>query len=263
MSSTPVTGVVAITCNLGEQDGHHSHRTGDRYVTAVHDVAGALPVLLPALGDVVDVDALLNHIDGVVLTGGVSNVEPHHYDGDPEVECGPHDPGRDGLTLRLVREAIRRGVPLFGICRGIQEINVALGGSLHPRLHEVPGRFDHRRERHKPLPEQLAARQRITLTAGGELQRLADGAATVMVNSLHGQGIDRVADSLVVEAVADDGTVEAVRVEGAAGFAIGVQWHAEWQPQQHPLYHALFRSFGAAVQAYARRRLMPSVAAAE
>jgi len=261
MSKTAAIGVVAIACNISEQNGILSHRVGDRYVSAVHDVAGALPLLLPALGDDLDIAALLSHIDGVVLTGGVSNVEPHHYDGDPEIECGPHDPGRDGLTLRLIRAAVARGVPLFGICRGIQEINVAFGGSLHPRLHEVPGRFDHRRERDKPLAEQLAPRQRITLSAGSLLQRLAGGAETAMVNSLHGQGIDRLGEGLVVEALADDGTIEAVRVATAPGFAVGVQWHAEWQPQQHPLYRALFTAFGEAVATYVEaRRALPAAA---
>jgi putative glutamine amidotransferase len=239
---------------MSEIDGHHSHRAGHRYVTAVHEVAGALPLLVPALGDVLDAEHLLDSVDGVLLTGGASNVEPHHYAGDPGVECGPHDPGRDGIAFNLVRGAVRRGIPLFGICRGHQEINVAFGGSLHPRLHEVPGRFDHRRPRDKPMEVQLSPRQNITLTPGGYLQDLLGGDETIMVNTLHGQGIDLLGQGLVVEAVADDSTVEAIRVADAKGFAVGVQWHPEYQAAEHRLYAALFRAFGAAVRDYASRR---------
>jgi putative glutamine amidotransferase len=245
--------IVAILCNLSSTEGRLSHRTGHNYITAVRDGSLATPLLVPALEEISDVEALLSRVDGVVLTGGASNIEPHHYDGDPAIDVGENDPGRDAMAFALVKTALSAGIPLFGICRGIQEMNVALGGSLIPWLHEAPGRFDHRRPREKPMEYQLSPRQRITLSEGGMLQQLAGGASQAMVNTLHGQGIDRLADGLFVEAVADDGTIEAVRVEGAESFALGVQWHPEWRAMEHPLYAALFRAFGDAVRQYAAR----------
>lgn len=246
--------VVAILCNRNNQEGRWSHRTGHNYVTAVRDGAGAMPVLLPAFENGADIAAMLARVDGVVLTGGASNIEPHHYDGDPDIDVGENDAHRDATAFALVREALAAGIPLFGICRGIQEMNVALGGSLIPWLHEEPGRFDHRRPREKPMEYQLSPRQRIALTEGGLLQTLAGGADEVMVNTLHGQGIDRLADGLIVEALADDGTIEAVRYESAKSFALGVQWHPEYRAMEHPFYAALFRAFGAAVDRYAEAR---------
>ncbi|MDP6342066.1 MAG: gamma-glutamyl-gamma-aminobutyrate hydrolase family protein [Alphaproteobacteria bacterium] len=250
-----IPGIVAIASNFNDDNNHQTHRVSHKYVTAVAESAGAVPVLFPAIGEQGDVETLLANIDGVLLTGGASNIEPHHYDDTPPThDESLRDPMRDGVVLRLVRQAVDMGVPLFGICRGIQEMNVAFGGSLHQHLHEVPDRFDHRRLREKPAAEQFAPRQRITLTPGGRLQALAEGAETVMVNTLHGQGIDQLGQGLVVEAVADDGTIEAVHVAGASTFAMGVQWHAEWRVPEHDLYAALFAAFGRAVGARAAAR---------
>lgn len=247
-------GIVAILCNQRTDNGHRSHRVGHNYITAVRDGSGAMPVLVPALEDGADVEGLLARVDGVVLTGGASNIEPHHYDGDPEIDVGENDAGRDTMAFALVRGALAAEIPLFGICRGIQEMNVALGGSLIPWLHDEPGRYDHRRPREKPMEYQLSPRQRISLTPGGLLQQLAGGADEAMVNTLHGQGIDRLAQGLVIEAVAGDGTIEAVRFEAARTFALGVQWHPEWRALEHPLYAALFRAFGEAVARYTNAR---------
>lgn len=247
------SGLVAVPSNFDHGPMHPSHRVGHKNLTALTEVSGVVPLQVPAM-DGLDFDLLLDRVDGVLLTGGRANVEPHHYDGDPTIDCGPHDPGRDAVAFALTLGALERGIPLFGICRGIQEMNVALGGSLFPWLHEVPGRDDHRREKHLPMEDGLRARHRITLTPDGLFQQLADGADTVVVNSLHGQAIDRPADGLIVEAVADDGTIEGIRVENAANFAVGIQWHAEWDPHGHPFYNALFSAFGDAVSAHADRR---------
>lgn len=252
-------GLVAVSCNLDAESVMKSHRVGHGNVAALMEVARVMPVLVPAMQDA-DIDLVLQRVDGVLLTGGRANVEPHHYDGNPEIDCGPHDPGRDAIAFALARGAVERGIPLFGICRGIQEMNVAFGGSLFPWLHEVPGREDHRREKHLPIVDGLRPRHRITLTPGGQLQALAGGADSVIVNSLHGQAIDRVGPGLTVEALADDGTVEAISVNDARTFAMGVQWHAEWRTQEHPLYTALFEAFGDAVRAHARRRMASSAA---
>ena len=248
-------GIVVIVCNYNDDLKHHaSHRAGDRFVVAVREICGALPLLLPALGFGADMDTLLDNIDGVILTGGASNVHPRHYDGGEPRDKKFLDERRDGIALEVSRACVERNVPLFGVCRGIQEMNVALGGSLHQYMHEQPNHFDHRRPREKPMEVQLGARQRITLTPGGILQGLANGARQVMVNTLHAQGIDRLAAPLVVEAVADDGMIEAVRVANSPTFSVGVQWHAEYRTEEHDLYRALFRAFGDAVAIHAAAR---------
>lgn len=246
----PVVGVSACL-KQGEHAPYHS--VMDRYVEAVRLGTGAVPVIVPALGDERGLDALLARLDGILFTGSPSNVCPSLYGGPPPRPGNLADPRRDATTLPLMRRAIAAGVPLLAICRGIQELNVALGGTLHQHLHEVPGRADHRSDKSKPWQERYEPRHLVRLAPGGFLQRLLDGAETVMVNSLHGQGIDRLAPRLVVEATAEDGTIEAVRVDGARAFAIGVQWHPEWRVLENPVSRRLFAAFGEAVRQ--RRRL--------
>lgn len=248
-----MSAVVGILCNLRRQQHHRAHLVSEKYVAAVEQAAGAVPMLIPALGDAVPAATLLDRLDGLVLTGGASNIDPARYGGPPFGEGADHDPARDGASFALIREAIARGLPLLAICRGLQEMNVALGGSLHQRLWQVPGRTDHRRERDRPIEDQYRPRQTIRLTPGGRLAALA-GHESVQVNSLHGQGIDRLADGLSVEAVAEDGTIEAVSVREARGFALGVQWHPEFRPLEHPLYRALFQAFGEAAGRHCRAR---------
>lgn len=251
--SQPLVGVV---CNFRDLDGHHCQIIGQKYVEAAL-WAGCQPVLLPALGQVLDADCLLERLDGVILTGGVSNVEPHHYGGGPSREGTPHDPGRDALVLALIRGAVARAQPVLGICRGLQEINVAFGGSLHQHLHEVPGRMDHRSDKTKSLLERYQPRHAIATTAGGYLRQLI-GAGEAMVNSLHGQGVDRLAPGMTVEAMAQDGTVEALCVTAAPGFALGVQWHTEFAPETTPVHGRIFAAFGVAAGGYAGRRRPPA-----
>ena len=255
MSRTSIP-VIGITANLRQSEQHpqvNLQAVNEKYGNAVREVAGAMPLFIPPLGDAMCIETLLRTLDGVLLTGGASNIEPHHYGQTPAPGDDQRDPGRDGLVLPLIRRAIEVGLPVLGICRGIQEINVALGGTLHQRLHEVPGRQDHRRSRDKPFLESLAPRHRLTVTSGGFLAALV-GEGDVEVNSLHGQGLDRIADRLSVEAVAEDGTVEAVIVNDAPGFAFGVQWHAEHDVHSYPLYRAIFAAFGDAVSNYAMAR---------
>lgn len=255
-SGTPA-GVVGIICNFKVEDRFRSYTTAEKNVLAVAEAAGALPLLMPSLGDRSCADTLLDTVDGVVLTGGISNIEPDHYGQEPAPGEDVRDPGRDVLSFALVCAAVRRGVPLLGICRGIQEMNVALGGTLHQRLHEVPGREDHRRDKTIDFDESLAPRHRIRFTPGGKLAEWS-GEEEAVVNSLHGQGIDRVAPPLDVEAVADDGAIEAVSVRAAAAFALGVQWHVEIDALGHPLHAAIFREFGEAVRRRAERRRAPA-----
>ena len=257
MSRPARTPLVCITANLQEAAHRRNmvHATGERNTHAVTRMIRCVPLLLPPLGPDLDVAGLVERMDGLVLTGGRANVEPHHYGGPPFPPEEPVDPGRDAAVLPLVRACLDAGVPVFGICRGIQEINVALGGTLHYRLHELDGKRDHRMPRREDVTSEEIFRLRhtVTLTAGGLFERLA-GAREVEVNSLHGQGIDRVADGVEVEAIADDGVIEGVRVSGARSFAAGVQWHAEWRPEEHTLSGALYRAFGEAARERAERR---------
>lgn len=250
---TVLTPLVGISCNIRKDQQHIAHSAGHRFVTTTIELVEAVPVLLPAAGPEICVETLLHHLSGLILTGGASNIEPHHYGDVARHDDTLRDPGRDHLVLPLIRGAVARGMPVFGICRGIQELNVAFGGTLHQYLHEVEGRDDHRRRRELPMSESMNYRHELRLTPGGLLARLA-GAETVRVNSLHGQGIDRLAERLQVEGVSEDGTIEAVSVKNAPGFALGVQWHAEWRVEAFPLHRTLFRAFADAVQAYARGR---------
>jgi putative glutamine amidotransferase len=225
------------------------HAAPRSYSEALIEVAGAVPVLLPSLG--APMLAALDRLDGLLVNGSPSNVEPSRYGVAEDATPNDHDPARDDTTLPLIRAAIARGMPLLAICRGIQELNVALGGTLHQRVHEVAGRTDHR-EPPGTADEQFALRHWITVS--GSLAAVVGG-RRMLVNSLHGQAIDRVAPDLVVEGEAEDGTVEAVRVAGASTFALGVQFHPEWHARTDPANGAIFRAFGDACRAYATGRL--------
>lgn len=250
--------IVGVTCCRKLPGAFPVHSGGEKYLTAVSDVAGALPVLIPALGRRLDLDSLLERLDGVLLTGSPSNVEPHHYAGGPEPEDNVTDPARDATTLPLIRRAVAKGVPLLGLCRGLQEVNVAFGGSLFQLLHTAPGRFDHRSDKTRSPEDRYDPRHRVRLAEGGRLERLL-GRRELMVNSLHGQGVDRLAPGLVAEAWADDATVEAVTVEGASAFALAVQWHPEYRPLDDEVSTRLFRAFGDAVRLRAGRRQVAHV----
>ncbi len=247
----PLIGILVNTHQLPEYK-IHIHGSGENYIRAVADGAGAVPFLVPALGAETDEPALIGHLDGLLLTGGRANVEPHHFGGQPFPDDEIRDPARDNTVLPLIRACIEAGVPIFGSCRGIQEINVALGGSLHYRVHQLPGMMDHRmsRDSSETMEHRFRLRHALALTPGGYLENLV-GTSEVMVNSLHGQGLDRLGEGVVIEGVSPDGLVEAMRVEGAKTFTVGVQWHAEWRFDEHPLSKALLAAFGDAARARA------------
>lgn len=250
MSRLPLIGVSACFKQL---DMHPTHAAGDKYLRAVVQAAEGLPLVIPALGDLVDQAALVGHLDGLLLTGSPSNVEPHHYCGTASASGTDHDPLRDRTTLPLIRAALAAGVPVLGICRGFQEMNVALGGSLHQRVHEVAGLMDHREQLEGGLDIQYSPAHPICIQPGGVLAGLGLG-ARIEVNSLHGQGIERLAPGLRIEALAEDGLIEAFSLENAPAFALGVQWHPEWKVMDNPDYRAIFAAFGAACRARAERR---------
>ena len=247
-NAVPLIGVSACRQQVGK---NASHTVGDKYVEAA-GYAG-IPLILPARDVGSDPLALLSILNGIVFTGSPSNVEPHHYNGAASVAGTRHDQARDRLTLPLLRAAIAAGVPVLCICRGFQELNVALGGSLHQRVQELPGYLDHREPQDAPLEEQYGPRHLVRTEAGGLFERFGLP-EQFEVNSLHSQGIDRLAPGLRVEARAPDGLIEAVSVEHSQAFAFGVQWHPEWQVLDNPNYLKIFQAFGEACRQRAARR---------
>ena len=252
MLNKPLVGVTADTTEIGM---HPTHAVGDKYLRAVIEGADAAAVVVPALGALQASADLVAAFDGLLFTGSASNIEPHRYSGELSERGVLHDPARDATTLPLMRAAIDAGVPVLAICRGFQEMNVAYGGTLHQRVHEVKGRHDHRENKHDSLDLQYGPAHRIELVAGGLLHALLGELTPILVNSLHTQGIDMLAPSLVVEAFAQDGLIEAVRPADARAFALGVQWHPEWKHADDPLSSAIFRAFGAACRERRARRI--------
>lgn len=241
----PVAGIVTDRRLF---DGMATHQTNDEYVTAVRDGAGALPLLIPSADRPLAIDAILDAVDGLLFSGAPSNVAPAHYGGTAPRPSTELDDARDATTLPLLRAAIARGVPVLAICRGFQELNVALGGTLYQHVHEVAGRLDHREPQNVSREQEYAPAHSIRITPGGFLSRLS-GLDQAMVNSLHHQGVDRLAPSLTVEAAAPDGQIEAVSMLQASGFLLGVQWHPEWRWAEDPLSRAIFGGFGEAMRA--------------
>jgi putative glutamine amidotransferase len=258
--SKPVIGVIA---NAHRIEGRYMvQQAGERNLRAVAEVTGALPLIFAGSPEITDIGALLEVADGILLTGARANVHPKRFRAEPHAGYEPYDEARDALALALIEACVARGVPIFGVCRGMQEMNVAFGGSLHYEIRELPGRMNHRMPRletgeiHPDPAVVFADRHDVHLVPGGTFARLF-GAETIRVNSLHGQGILETGSRVVVEGVADDGTIEAIRIADAPGFALGVQWHAEYDAQKNPVNRALFQAFGAAVSAR-RRQAAPA-----
>jgi len=246
--------IVLVPACVTQTGAHLSHTAHLKYVAAVADGARCTPLIVPALGATTDFEALLALADGVMLTGSASNVAATLYGEQVLDPSLPLDAARDATTLPLIRAAIKRGIPLLAICRGFQEVNVALGGSLHQAVQAVPGLADHRERKDDTLDQQYAPSHRVLLDPGGRLAQILNGASEIMVNSLHGQGINQLAPGLAVEARADDGLVEAYRVADARGFTLAVQWHPEWRFSENPDSVKLFRAFGDACRAYKAAR---------
>jgi putative glutamine amidotransferase len=256
--SLPLVGLPADT---NENAKLVFHSLGDKYARAIAEVSQCLPVMIPSLAEAMDLDALLEHFDGIVMTGAISNVHPPHYGGEPTADHEPYDHSRDTLTLRLIKAVIARGIPLFCICRGYQELNVVLGGTLEAEIQRGEGRLDHRSRKVDDLDVKYGPVHPIAITPGGVLERIL-GKRETMVNSLHRQGIARLAPGLEVEARAPDGIIEAVSVKGAKTFAFGAQWHPEYKAANNPDSVKLFRAFGDAVRQHAAARSAPLLARA-
>ena len=244
--------IIGIPADRRLLNSHWFHCVGEKYINAVVQAAEAVPVLVPALGDRY-LREWLAAFDGILFTGSPSNVEPQRYLGPQSAPGTWHDPERDATTLPMINGAVEAGLPILGICRGFQEINVALGGSLTQKLQDIPGNLDHREDKDLTLEEQYEPAHEISLVEGGLLHKIA-GSKTLQVNSLHSQGVERLAPRLVAEATAPDGVIEAFRIDGAKAFALAVQWHPEWKVMENPFSRALFAAFGRAGREHASRR---------
>ena len=246
----PVVGVIGTAHRV--ENRFTVQMSGERNLRAIADVTGALPLIFAGAPEITDLSALLDTVDGVLLTGARANVHPTRFRADAHPSHEPYDEGRDDIALPLVELCVARGIPIFGICRGLQEMNVAFGGSLHPEIRDIPGRMNHRMPRlatgeiHPDPAVVFADRHDVQLLPDGVVAKIV-GRDLIRVNSLHGQGILELGTRVVAEGVAEDGTIEAIRIADAAGFAIGVQWHAEYDPQRNPINRALFEAYGKAL----------------
>ncbi|WP_028033102.1 gamma-glutamyl-gamma-aminobutyrate hydrolase family protein [Chelativorans sp. J32] len=250
--------LVAVSTDVKEFENYTWHAAPEQYLEAALSVAGVTPLLLPSFGERIDLDGLLASVDGVLLTGAKSNVYPPLYGGLADESSGPYDQRRDGTTIPLIRKAIQQGVPLLAICRGIQELNVALGGTLANEIQERAGMLDHRGHG-ETQQERFAIRQKVEIKPGSCLADIVGG-GEIAVNSVHRQGIERLGPNLQVEALAPDGTIEAVSVVGSAAFAVGVQWHPEFWAASDAPSRRIFEAFGNAVRAHEEVRRRPLAA---
>jgi putative glutamine amidotransferase len=245
--------LIGLSADCKDSDGKPVHVVGDKYIRAIVVGAHGLPLLIPALGNAIDPADLARRLDGLCLTGSLSNVHPRHYSGQPGAHAEPYDEARDDVALPLIHEVLKQAVPLLAICRGFQELNVALGGTLHAQVHEVPGRDDHRAPKADDPDVKYGPKHALRFKEGGAFEKIA-GTREIQVNSLHSQGIDRLAEALEPEGIAPDGLVEAVRVKDAPGFALGVQWHPEYKAEKNPFSMKLYHAFGEACRARAKAR---------
>ncbi len=247
--------IVGVICDTETLEPHPFHVAGDKYLQAIISASNCLPILIPALAEPAYIDQLLDTVDGILLTGGYSMVNPLHYQDSPADADTRLDDARDSTSMYLAKSAVAHGIPLLGVCRGFQEINVAFGGSLHQYLHKTGQYIEHRENKNITLAEQYAPSHSISLTPDGKLSALLNE-TNIMVNSLHTQGVDRLAQGLFVEATAEDGLIEAFSISQATTFAIAVQWHPEWQVKNNPNSTKLFHAFG---QACAEKKLIREI----
>lgn len=255
----PVVGIIGNHYLLNDQ--YPTHAGGTMNSSAVADVAECIPLVVPADPRFVSVEELLEVCDGFLLTGGRPNVHPEEY-GEAATEAhGEFDRCRDAITLPLVRACVERGQPFLGICRGFQEVNVAMGGTLYPEIRDLPGRDNHRMPPDGTLEEKFALRHCVSFSEGGVFHRLM-GAEQVMTNTLHGQGINQPGKRIVIDGHAPDGTPEAIYVDGATGFTLSVQWHPEWDACNDPVSRPLFEAFGEAVRAWQSGQATPALRSA-
>ena len=254
----PVVGIIGNSYLLNDQ--YPVHAGGQMNSDAIAEVSQCIPMIIPSDPRHVSVSELMEICDGFLLTGGRPNVHPEEYGEAATAAHGDFDRARDAIALELVRACVDRGQPFFGVCRGFQEVNVAMGGTLYPEIRELPGRMNHRMPPEGTMEEKFELRHDVTFTEGGVFHGVM-GAQKVRTNTLHGQGIKQPGSRIVIDGHADDGTPEAIYVDGAPGFTLSVQWHPEWNAAQDPVSRTLFTAFGDAVRDWAEGRRAPALKA--
>lgn len=235
--------LIGISTCFEKQGAHYYHQAGDKYIAAISNVFNGLPLLIPAIGTKLHRQKLLESLDGILFTGSYSNVEPHHYGGPESDDETKHDPKRDATMLPLIKDAVDSGIPILAICRGFQEMNVALGGTLHQKIHKIPDMMDHREDSTLDLDGQYGFAHKISITPHGILDQISDDKKP-WVNSVHWQGINQLGNGLTIEATSQDGLVESFSVTDSPSFALAVQWHPEWKVMKNPFYKSIFEKFG-------------------
>ena len=243
----PVVGIIANFYLINDQ--YPAQTSGNMYTKAIAEVAGAVPMIIPSLPDCVDIDEIMGICDGFMFTGGRPNVHPEEYGHEPTDAHGAFDRGRDRVALPLIRTCIKIGQPVLGVCRGFQEFNVAMGGTLHPEIRDIPGRINHRMPPDGTLEDRYAHRHLVQLSSGSPFAQMF-GSDEVLVNSLHGQGIEKPGPRIIVDGYAPDGTAEAISIKNAPGFALAVQWHPEYNAANDLVSKALFEAFSEALMAW-------------
>ena len=243
--SKPIVGIVSNSHLINDQ--FWIHGSSRMNVQAIIDAAGAIPIIIPAFSGKIDLDEILTACDGFLLTGGRTNVHPEEYGQVPTQAHGEFDRDRDGISLGLIRSCVKSGQPILGICRGFQEFNVAMGGTLHPEIRELPGRMNHRMPPDGSIEEKFAHRHKVTLTPNSPYLEIF-GTNVIQVNSLHGQGIEKTGSRIIIDGIAPDGTPEALTIQDAPGFAMAVQWHPEYRATEDNVSKMLFAAFGKALR---------------
>ena len=241
----PIVGIVSNSHLINDQ--FWIHGSSRMNVQAIIDAAGAIPIIIPAFSGKIHLDEILTACDGFLLTGGRTNVHPEEYGQVPTQAHGEFDCDRDGISLGLIRSCVKSGQPILGICRGFQEFNVAMGGTLHPEIRELPGRINHRMPPDGSIEEKFAHRHKVTLTPNSPYLEIF-GTNVIQVNSLHGQGIEKPGSRIIIDGIAPDGTPEALTIQDAPGFAMAVQWHPEYRATEDNVSKMLFAAFGKALR---------------
>ena len=244
---SPRPSIVGIPCDHRMVGKHPFHMAGEKYIAAIRESTHAVPLLIPVLPDPIATAEILASVDGLMITGSPSNVAPRRYGGPLAREGVLQDENRDATTLSLIAAAAENGTPMLCVCRGFQELNVAFGGTLYQHIHEEPGFNDHRENKDAPLEEQYGPAHEVRVVEGGLLAKIVRE-RSFRVNTLHSQGIAKLAPRLHADAIAPDGIVEAVSMPGAKGFLLGLQWHPEWRWHENPQSRAIFAAFGASLR---------------
>jgi putative glutamine amidotransferase len=243
----PRTPRVLICANFVYVEDYPCHILKHQYVRAVVDFCHATPFMVPAVGDQFQLEQHLDFIDGILLTGSPAHVAPHHYGHDRHFEECFLDEPRDSTALPMIKTAIKHNIPLFSICRGFQELNIACGGTLHQYVHTLDGKHDHRQKDHLSVTERFTAHTHAVDIKAGGLFAGAGLPTQMTVNSLHTQGIDKLGDNLRIEAVSDDGLIEGISHTGC-DFVVGTQWHPEGDILTNPHSQKLFAAFAKHLQ---------------